>query len=54
MKLRRIAEAKLPTPFGEFLMVGLKKLPQGKIMLPSFLVTFLAQNPFYPVFILNV
>lgn len=30
MKLRRIAEAKLPTPFGEFLMVGFEEIATGK------------------------
>lgn len=30
MKLRQIAEAKLPTPFGEFLMVGFEEIATGK------------------------
>jgi len=30
MQLKRVAEAKLPTPFGDFLMVGFEELATGK------------------------
>ncbi|XWR69026.1 GTP cyclohydrolase-2 [Providencia manganoxydans] len=30
MQLKRIAEAKLPTPFGEFLMVGFEEIATGR------------------------
>ncbi|QIQ21199.1 GTP cyclohydrolase II [Zophobihabitans entericus] len=30
MKLKRVAQAKLPTPWGEFLMVGFQELATGK------------------------
>ena len=30
MQLKRVAEAKLPTPWGDFLMVGFEELATGK------------------------
>ncbi len=30
MQLKRVAEAKLPTPFGEFLMVGFEEIATGR------------------------
>ena len=32
MQLKRVAEAKLPTPWGDFLMVGFEELATDKIM----------------------
>lgn len=32
MQLKRVAEAKLPTPWGDFLMVGLKNWQPDTIM----------------------
>lgn len=34
MQLKRVAEAKLPTPWGDFLMVGFEELATGKITSP--------------------
>lgn len=54
MQLKRVAEAKLPTPWGDFLMVGFEELATGQDHVAWYTVTFRGRRRYCPAFILSV
>ena len=54
MQLKRVAEAKLPTPWGDFLMVGFEELATGHDHVALVLAIFQARRLSWHVFIPNV
>ncbi|VEA38602.1 GTP cyclohydrolase II [Salmonella enterica subsp. enterica] len=54
MQLKRVAEAKLPTPLGDFLMVGFEELATGHDMPRWFLAIFQVKRQYWLAFIPNV
>lgn len=54
MQLKRVAEAKLPTPWGDFLMVGFEELATGHDHLALIFGDISTDEPCSPVFTLSV
>lgn len=54
MQLKRVAQAKLPTPFGEFLMVGFEEIATGHDHVALIFGDISGDTPFLAVFTLNV
>lgn len=54
MQLKRVAEAKLPTPLGDFLMVGFEELATDTTMPRWFLAIFQVKRQYWLAFIPNV
>jgi GTP cyclohydrolase II len=54
MQLKRVAEAKLPTPWGDFLMVGFEELATGQDHVAWCLATFQGRRRFCPASIRSV
>lgn len=54
MQLKRVAEAKLPTPLGDFLMVDLKNWQPDTTMPRWFLAIFQVKRRYWLAFIPNV
>ncbi|SUG70503.1 GTP cyclohydrolase II [Salmonella enterica subsp. enterica] len=54
MQLKRVAEAKLPTPLGDFLMVGFEELATGHDHARWFLAIFQVKRQYWLAFIPNV
>ena len=48
MQLKRVAEAKLPTPWGDFLMVGFEELATGQDHVASMLNLLSSSNGWSP------
>ncbi len=48
MQLKRVAEAKLPTPWGDFLMVGFEELATGQDHVALVYGDISGQTPFCP------
>jgi GTP cyclohydrolase II len=54
MQLKRVAEAKLPTPWGDFLMVGFEELATGQDHVALVLAIFRGRSRFWLAYIQSV
>lgn len=54
MQLKRVAEAKLPTPWGDFLMVGFEELATDRIMSRWYMAIYQGSRRSSPAYIQSV